>query len=403
MKEETQSYYRIGNGYFYNVRIPLISGDFIERLIPIREKFIVDDNSKDFLYSIPKYHGFCCIPDHKNYSKVINKFYNTYHELLHKPKKGEIMNTLKLLRHIFGDQVEYALDYLKILYEKPTQMLPVLCLVSQERNTGKTTILNGLKLIYSSNMTINKTEDFRSPFNSDWLGRLIIGVDEVLFDRKEDQEKIKNLSTAKSYKMEAKGYDRVEIEFFGHLILISNHELTFTKIDAGETRYWVRKILSLKVDDVDFLQKLETEIPAFLYYLINRPYKTTRVSRMWFNPNDLKTEALSRVVRHSRDSLETELANIIYNIIEALDLVNFEFCPADLKSILSKTQFSNVEQIRLKRIYKKLWKLKPAENNLSYTQIQVLSDGTFIENKKKGRFFTLSKNFLLEYYGDLLT
>lgn len=57
----------------------------------------------------------------------------------------------------------------------------------------------------------NINEDFRSQFNSDWAGKLLIVVDEVLLNRREDSERLKNLSTTLSYKVEAKGKDRDEI------------------------------------------------------------------------------------------------------------------------------------------------------------------------------------------------
>ena len=60
----------------------------------------------------------------------------------------------------------------------------------------------------------NINEDFRSQFNSDWAGKLLIVVDEVLLNRREDSERLKNLSTTLSYKVEAKGKDRDEIAFF---------------------------------------------------------------------------------------------------------------------------------------------------------------------------------------------
>jgi phage/plasmid-associated DNA primase len=84
-------------------------------------------------------------------------------------------------------------------------------LVSTERNTGKTSFLNFLKLIFQDNVTFNTNEDFRSQFNADWAGKLLILVDEVLLSRKEDSERLKNLSTALTYKMEAKGKDRNEV------------------------------------------------------------------------------------------------------------------------------------------------------------------------------------------------
>ena len=59
--------------------------------------------------------------------------------------------------------------------------------------TGKTTFLNWLKAVFEDNMTINKNEDFRSQFNSDWADKLIVGIDEVLLDKKEDSELLKSL------------------------------------------------------------------------------------------------------------------------------------------------------------------------------------------------------------------
>jgi len=67
------------------------------------------------------------------------------------------------------EQIELGLDYLQILFTQPTQMLLILLLVSNERNTGKTTFLSFLKMIFGKNATFNTNEDFRSQFNADWL------------------------------------------------------------------------------------------------------------------------------------------------------------------------------------------------------------------------------------------
>jgi hypothetical protein len=154
------------------------------------------------------------VPDHLNYERVIENFYNRYNPFLHEPKAGYPTKTLVFLNHVFAEQLDLGLDYIKILLMHPTQMLPILCLVSTERNTGKTTFLNFLKAIFGDNMTLNSNEDFRSNFNAEWAHKLIIGVDETFLDRKEDSERLKSLSTSKYYKIEAKGQDRQEIEFF---------------------------------------------------------------------------------------------------------------------------------------------------------------------------------------------
>ena len=77
-----------------------------------------------------------------------------------------------------------GMDYMQLLYLQPTQKLPIVLLVSEERNTGKSTFLNFLKAVFENNVTFNTNEDFRSQFNSDWAGKLLIVVDEVLLNRR---------------------------------------------------------------------------------------------------------------------------------------------------------------------------------------------------------------------------
>lgn len=225
---------------------------------------------------MPKYDGFCTVPDHVDYRPVVDKFLNLYEPIGHKPQEGEFSCIQSLVRHIFGEQYELGMDYLQLLYLQPVQKLPILLLVSEERNTGKSTFLNFLKAVFRNNVTFNTNEDFRSQFNSDWAGKLLIMVDEVLLNRREDSERLKNLSTTLSYKVEAKGKDRDEIAFFAKFVLCSNNEYLPVIIDAGETGYWVRKINRLQSDDTNFLQKLKTEIPAFLYHLQHRTMATKK-------------------------------------------------------------------------------------------------------------------------------
>ena len=130
---------------------------------------------------------------------------------------------------------------MQLLYMQPTQKLPILLLVSEERNTGKTTFLNFLKSIFQDNATFNTNEDFRSQFNADWAGKLLIVVDEVLLSRREDSERLKNLSTAQTYKVEAKGKDRQEVNSLPSSYYVPITNFTPVIIDPGENRYWVRK------------------------------------------------------------------------------------------------------------------------------------------------------------------
>ena len=101
---------------------------------------------------------------------------------------------------------------------------------------------------------------------------LIIALDEVFFDRKEITERLKYLSTTNKDKLENKGKDREEIDFFGKFILCSNNEENFIQINENEIRFWVLKINPIRLENTEFLQNLITEIPVFLSFLIHRKF-----------------------------------------------------------------------------------------------------------------------------------
>ena len=299
----------VGTTLYEIVSQPRLNGGHIKKRIVWNNETLRQDYGKNYLAGVPKYDGFCTVPDHVNYCQVIDNFLNLYEPIGHEPKEGDFSHILALVRHIFGEQYELGMDYLQLLYLQPIQKLPILLLVSEERNTGKSTFLNFLKAVFRNNMTFNTNEDFRSQFNADWAGKLIIVVDGVLLNRRENSERLKNLSTTLSYKVEAKGKDRDEIAFFAKFVLCSNNENLPVIIDPGETRYWVRKIHRLESDDTNFLQKLIAEIPAFLYSLQHRQLTTRQESRMWFSPKLTETPALLKIIRCNRGKHEVEVAD----------------------------------------------------------------------------------------------
>ncbi|NHA05767.1 hypothetical protein G7092_18285 [Mucilaginibacter sp. HC2] len=123
--EQEYPYLRIGTAYYKIVQKPLASGDRMTLLLPCSVECIKQDHGKSYLSGIPKYDGFCFVPSHLHYKRFIGNFYNRYHPFIHVPKIGQPERTLAYLGHIFGDQLEYGLDYLKILLEIPMQMLPI--------------------------------------------------------------------------------------------------------------------------------------------------------------------------------------------------------------------------------------------------------------------------------------
>ena len=311
-------YIRVGTTIYKVVQQPLVDGTTITRRIQWSFGTIRQDYGKNNIPPITKYNGFCTVPSHINYQKEVAGFYNLYEPITHIPVEGDFKHIRSLVEHIFGEQYELGMDYLQLLYLKPTQKLPILLLVSEERNTGKSTFLNFLKALFQDNVTFNTNEDFRSQFNADWAGKLMIVVDEVLLNRREDSERLKNLSTAHSYKMESKGKDRYEVQFFAKFVLCSNNENFPVYIEPEETRYWVRKVRRLEKDDTSFLQKLKNEIPAFLHYLLHRDLTTKEESRMWFSPSLIRTEALEKIIRCNRSRIELDMAELLLDIMDCM-------------------------------------------------------------------------------------
>lgn len=342
------------------------------------------------------------------YQKTIENFYNIYNEIPHQPSvskvsEDEIPFSISFLRHIFGKQVDLGLDYLKILLENPTQILPILCLVSKERATGKTTFLKWLKEIFGRNMTYIKGDSFGSQFNSDWASMLLIAIDEVFFDRKEITERLKYLSTTNKDKLEHKGKDREEIDFFGKFILCSNNEDNFIQIDENEIRFWVLKINPIQYENTDFLENLKSEIPSFLKYLIDRKFHSEKKSRMWFASEDLKTKALQKLVLKNSNKLEAKMVELFYEFFEANEVQEISVVPQDILNMLTKMfRQLNFSRNDVRTILKEKWKLEPQKNGLAYIRHDIDYSGDFMQSSSVGRYFNIPRDFILQKYVDLL-
>lgn len=397
MKEKeniSEKFLRVGTTLYKTVHRPLISGDYIEEKIPWSYETLRQDYGKNNLPEIDKYDGFCIIPDHIDYKQIHGKYLNQYEPINHVPTEGDFPYIRSFLTHIFGEQLELGLDYLQILYMKPTQMLPILLLVSNERNTGKTTFLRFLKMIFGKNATFNSNEDFRSQFNADWAHRLLVLVDELLLNKMEDTEKIKNLSTAGDYKIEAKGKDRKEIEFFAKFVLCSNNEKNPIIIPKEEVRFWVRKINPIEKDNIYLRSFMMKEIPYFLHFLLNRELSTKNESRMWFNPSLLETPALLKIKKYNTNKIEAEIAAYCSDVMDKLGEDKMYCCPKDFMDAIRDAGLkADITQIR--NILKDGWGLR-SDKNSDYTFYYIGIEGNLIPMKRKGRYLEIKRQLIDE-------
>ena len=295
----------------------------------IRQDF---HNSKEFINMIEKCDAFTNVPenDPNKYKQIIvsekdgitSRLYNRYSPIYHIPAEGSWRTINKLLHHIFdyknvaGESLyDFALDYIQLLYTQPVKHLPILCLVSKERGTGKTTFLNLLRAIFIENMRILDSERLMSKFNGHWAGKLIVSVDESFINMDEKNgagNKLKMIATNATIPCEGKGKDSTEVPNISKLILCSNDEYNFVKIDMEENRYCIIKVNPIEeTKDPHMFDRMVEEIPAFLYFLKNRQLYYPEKSRLWFDERIFETEALNKIKERTENTSIKNIKEVI--------------------------------------------------------------------------------------------
>lgn len=410
MNLDSAEFIRVGTSYYAIIEKPTLSKSTEKVMLTWNKETIVNDFGKDFISNIKKYYSFCCIPQHINYKREIEDFYNIYHPIDYQVQKQSLENialleiklkyTLDFIKHIFGDQYLLGLDYFKILLEYPTQVLPVLVLVSKVRETGKSTMLKYLRKIFSFNATYINAESFVNNFNSDLDGKLLVLIDEVVTDNQQITERIKFLSTADRNKIERKGRDKEEVESFYKFIMTSNFEDSFMKIDKEEIRFWVRKIPTIEKNP-DFLDLLFEEIPDFLNYLHTIPYSTSKKTRMWFTPEQIRTEALVKLMNSNKNKLQKEVLELFRGIYETFNEEEICIAPVEACAMIKKlNRRSNIDLNDVRKVLKSLG-FTPSKNSYKYDGFDYQSYGVFTRLERIGRYYNIKISEVSHYFDEI--
>lgn len=356
-------YIRVGVAYFKKISKPdRYSIDRIELKRWTKEE-IKEDHGAAILKNVTKYDDFIIEPDNKDYQPVISSMHNLYYEFSHKPKKGELLWTKRMIEHVFGEGIEYdkGIKYMQILYLYPKQVLPILVLASKERSTGKTTFLDWMSLLFGGNMVVVNPSDIVSQFNSSYATANIIGIEETVTDKSSTVEKLKALSTTKFINLNQKFIDNSKIPFFAKLIITTNDEGKFLRIESEEIRFWVRKLTKPKFHNTKIDEELIKEIPAFLYYLESLPIPDFTKSRMVFTPEELSNESLTLVKEESKPELYKDLKEkITYWFGENKGMTEFFAHPVDIHNRWYDRK-NNISAPYIRSILKKHFNMKPGD------------------------------------------
>jgi hypothetical protein len=195
-------------------------------------------------------------------------------------------------------------------------------------------------------------------------------------------------TTAGDYKIEAKGKDRREIEFFAKFVLCSNNEKNPIIIPKEEVRFWVRKIGIVEKDNIHLRKQMEEEIPCFLDFLLHRALSTKNESRMWFNPALLETPALHKIKKYNTNKMEIEIASYCRDVMEQLGKETMVCCPKDFMEMLRDSGL-RVELAQIRNVLKDSWGLSPKSNG-DYTFYRIDTEGELFPMKRKGRYLEIT-------------
>ena len=342
-------YIRVGTDYFKVINKKDRYDCENTILKPWKKDEIKQDHGKDLLPMILKFDDFTISPNNTEYHPVINNCYNLYSKFSHERYFGDVSAkdipvTMQLIKHIFGEQYELGLKYMKILYEYPRQILPVLALVSTERETGKTTFLNWIQMLFGENTTLINPSDLTSNFNDAYATKNIIMIDETTIDKAHAIEKLKSIATAKTISVSQKFVSHYSVPFFAKVIFCTNKESDFMRIDEEEIRFWVRKINVITTKkNTNIETDLFNEIPKFLTYLSQLPDIDFSKSRMVFTKEEIETESLHVVKEESKSWLRKEIEALFDDFFINNDGVDFiEATAKDIKErwFLTNNQIS---------------------------------------------------------------
>jgi hypothetical protein len=392
--DDPNSYMRVGTKY-YKLQQLLDNAGIVREVRTLwNRETCREDLGKSKFAKIKKYEGPTCKPDHLNYSRIVDNYVNEYHPLPWNPEVGNYNLILNFICHIFREHLNLGLDYLTLLYRNPSQPLPILCLVSNERGTGKSTFGDLLQLIFQDNLAFAKIEDLTSRFNSDWVTKLLIIFNEALVTTRHQKERLKDLSTARHTSMEGKYEKKTQAVFFGKFMLFSNNEEDMINLDESEDRYWIRKIVKFECEDPHLLEKMKVQIPHFLAFLKARELSVPLpLSRMWFSKEQIHTEALEKL-KKKRVGIKSLEWQILQLIKDDLQLAQQETGSFTMQEILSRgtEKMLPVTQVVCLRLFRD-WKLPQAGNTNSYRPFLGYSAGE-PRISKKGRHYTITADFI---------
>lgn len=367
------------------------------------------NNIPGFINSLKRYDSFVNVPDFTpNYKRTWHGSYNLANPLPHlnnlPANQGSITSILTFLAHLCNTQADgnftehgivpktsapltVLVDWLTVALRYPTQKLPVPVLVSSQNSTGKSTFLDFLAALFGTNnaVTLNN-EQFKTSFNSHYITKFIIGIDEgfIESEKRSEKEAIKQLITSKTQMINFKGVNRKSISYHGHVVLTGNDEKRIIQMDDTEDRWFVLKVPQYAKEDPNLLQKMRAEMPAFVKYLFERQIHHPHKTRFWFAKEHYITKQFKIIVASTRSWLEQNLDDFIEDMFVLINppTGKLTYDVRLLVDELNKVSKYKVDASQIKTYLREKRALQKAGNGYHRMQVDVDSNGAPISTNR---------------------
>ena len=241
--EGIKKIYTYTKNNFKDLVAPFVFEKFVKgsvKLVPFFDEWIKDKKRR-------KYHHMDFIPKDKVQPYIYNTFTGfEYNKIIEDYELVDIKPFIDLISKLVDNEkesIEYVLNYLAHIIQKPYEKSEVILLFKSKQGYGKDTLINFMeKIMGKSNNYIGRTaevNDIFGNFNSIMKNNLILQINELQGkDGFATKEKIKNLSTADTITINRKYLEGYEQTNYCRIFIFSNN-LTPVEIPSDDRRYVV--------------------------------------------------------------------------------------------------------------------------------------------------------------------
>lgn len=264
------------------------------------------------------------------------------------------------LQHGFGDQYDLILLYCAISIMYPETKLPAILFLGPE-NMGKSAVIAIFRELVGLNVFKKvSSKKLESGFTDFLAQSQLILVEEVggFKDPKSVMDDLKDwITETGTQSVNPKYGKQFDSPIHAKFIFTSNN-YDALHLSGAATRFWVREITDKPKTSVsDYYGRIEKEMGHFAHYLINEIGPKIRLdangkpdtekSRLYFAPEDFKTDVKDMVKNLSNSDLYEIISDTIANFFQKYP--DETTCYADLKSIIDHLPL-NFKNIGYKKI-----------------------------------------------------